>query len=246
VKTGTEALQTWVPLGGFRLDRRKGKTPEGETLTTDWLVPALAYDDVAAAHPLAEQPCLHRIIATCPHDQVVKVAGLCGLLTATGKVARAADLPPEPVETWHREIRVLRNVTALWDAIAAQDETVLRRTLTSHQAAKGKELLGLAREHLARKVTERIAGGRPELIAPEDDQPFTLRYRPARLVDAIWQQFAAEIAGMMSAARCPAPGCGRWFPRSIGRSDRQFCSHACQMRAWRSTPQKTKSADSAE
>jgi predicted RNA-binding Zn ribbon-like protein len=233
VKTGTEALEIWIPLGGFRLDRRKGKTPEAEILRTDWLVPALAYDDVAATHPLAEQPCLHRVLATCPHDRVVKLAGLYGLLMATGKVTRAADLPAEPVDTWYREIRLLRNATALWDAIAGKDETALRLAMTQHQAAKGKELFGLARERLARQVTEKVAGGRLELIAPESDQPFTLRIRPARLVDAIWQRFAAEIAGMMSAARCPAPGCGRWFPRSIGRSDRQFCSHACKMRAWR-------------
>lgn len=235
MKTGTEALETWIPLGGFRLEHRKGKTPEGETLTTDWLVPLLAYDDVAAAHPLAEQPCLHRIVATCPHDQVVEVAGLCGLLTATGKVARVGDLPPEPVETWHRESRALRNATALWDAIAGKDDAALRRALPQHQAAKGKDLLGLAREHLARKVTEKLAGGRLELIAPPDEGPsqFAIRHRPVRLIDAIWQRFAEEIASMMTAARCPAPGCGRWFPRSVGRSDRQFCSHACQMRAWR-------------
>jgi hypothetical protein len=116
-----------------------------------------------------------------PH-QVVKLASLYGLLTATGKVARAADLPPEPVETWHREIRALRHATALWDAIAAKDEVALRQALRSHQAAKGKELLGNAREHLARKVTERISGTRAELIAPDGDQPFTQRIRPARNV----------------------------------------------------------------
>jgi hypothetical protein len=84
----------------FCLERRKGKTPEGETLATDWLVPAWAHDDLTAAHPCAEQPCLHRVLAECPHDQVVHLASLYGLLTASGKV-----LPPEPVETWHREIR---------------------------------------------------------------------------------------------------------------------------------------------
>jgi hypothetical protein len=55
-----------------------------------------------------------------------------------------------------------------------------------------------------------------------------------RLIDAIWQRFTEEIAGMIACARCPAPKCGRWFPRSDGRGDRQFCCHACQMRAWRS------------
>jgi hypothetical protein len=34
--------------------------------------------------------------------------------------ARADALPPEPVDIWHREIRALRNATALWDAIAAE------------------------------------------------------------------------------------------------------------------------------
>jgi hypothetical protein len=161
---------------------------------------------------------------------VVRVASLFGLLTATGKV-----LPPEPVERWHREIRALRNATTLWDAVTGEDVAALRRALPQHQAAKGKELLGQAREHLARRVTEKIAGGRLELIAPPDEGPsqYVIRHRPARLIDAIWRQFAEEIAGMITCARCPAPNCGRWFPRSTGRNDREFCSHACRMRAWR-------------
>ena len=230
METGTVLFENWVPAGGFKLERRKGKTPEGAVVTTDWLVPTWASDGLTVTRPCAEQPCLHRVLAECPHNQVVKLASLFGLLTASGKV-----LPPEPVETWHREIRALRNATTLWDAVAGEDVATVRRALPQHQAAKGKDLLGLAREHLARRVTEKVAGGRLELIAPPDEGPsqFTIRHRPARFVDAIWQQFAAEIAGTMSAARCPAPGCGRWFPRNSGRSDRQFCSHACQMRAWR-------------
>jgi hypothetical protein len=229
METGTVLFETWVPAGGFKLERRKGKTPEGAVITTDWLVPTWASDGLTATHPCAEQPCIHRVLAECPHNQVVKVASFFGLLTATGKL-----LPPEPVETWHREIRALRNATTLWDAVAGKDDAALRRALPQHQAAKGKELLGLAREHLARKVTERIAGGRLELIAPQDGQSrFAIRYRPARLIDAIWQQFGAEVVGLIACTRCPAPGCGRWFPRSVGRRDRQFCSHACQMRVWR-------------
>jgi hypothetical protein len=128
----------------------------------------------------------------------------------------------------------LRNATTLWDTIASEDAAGLRRLLPQHQAAKGKELFGLAREHLARRVTEKMAGGRFELIAPEGDGPqFAIRYRPVRLIDAIWQRFAEEIAGIITCAKCPAPNCGRWFPRSTGRSDRQYCCHACQMRAWR-------------
>lgn len=229
MKTGADSLETWIPHGGFRLDHRKGKTPEGETLTTDWLVPTWASDGLTSAYPCAEQPCLHRLLAECPRDQVVKLAGLYGLLTASGKT-----LPPEPVETWHREIRALRISTTLWDAVAVEDGAALHRALPQHPAAKGKDLLGLAREHLARRVTEKMAGGRLELIAPNGDaSQFSIRHRPVRLIDAIWQRFAEEIAGLITCAKCPAPKCGRWFPRSTVRSDREYCSHACQVRAWR-------------
>ena len=139
------------------------------------------------------------------------------------------------MDIWHREIRALRNATALWDVDAAEDMAGLRRLLPQHQAAQGKELFRLAREHLARRVTEKMAGGWFELIAPPGDGPsqFVIRHRPARLIDAIWQQFAREVAGIIRCAKCTAPNCGRWFLRSAGRSDRQYCSHACQMRAWR-------------
>ncbi len=209
METGTVHFETWVPTGGFKLERRKGKTPEGTVITTDWLVPAWASDDLAATYPCDEQPCLHRVLADYRHDRIVYLAGLYGLLTATGKT-----LPPEPVDTWHREIRALRNATALWDAIAAEDAAALRRILPQYQAAKGKDLLGLAREHLARRVTEKLAGGRLELIAmPDQEQSqFVIRHRPLKLIDAIWRRFAEEIAGLITCARCPVPGCGRWFP----------------------------------
>jgi hypothetical protein len=158
METGAVLFETWVPVGGFKLERRKGKTPEGAVITTDWLVPIWAHDDLAATRPCAEQPCLHRVLADCRHDQVLRLAGFYGLLTATGKAARADALPPEPVDIWHREIRALRSATALWDAIAAEDAAALRRLLPQHQAAKGKELFHLAREHLARRVTEKLAG----------------------------------------------------------------------------------------
>jgi hypothetical protein len=220
-------VENWIPHG-FKLEYRNGKTPGG-VLSKDWLVPAWADDEPTAVRPCAEQPCLHRVLAGCSHDQVVPFANAYALLTATGKA-----LQPERVDTWYREIRALRNATALWDAIAANDGAALRRVLPQ-QAAKGKNLLLLAREHVARTVTEKVAGGRLELVAAPDEGPsqFTIRYRPAKLIDAIWQRFAEEIAGVIACNRCPAPGCGRWFPRSNGRSDRRFCSHACQMRAWR-------------
>jgi hypothetical protein len=118
-------------------------------------------------------------------------------------------LPPEPVEIWHREIRALRTVTDLWDS--------------------GKD-----RKQVAHRITERLAHTPFHLITqPDDGGKIVLRYRPTLLIDAIWQQFAREAAGIIQCAKCPAPNCGRWFLHSAGRGDRQYCSPTCRMRAWR-------------
>lgn len=87
----------------------------------------------------------------------------------------------------------------------------------------------------ANRVTGKLAGGRFELIAPPDEGPsqFVIRHRPVSFIDAIWQRFAEEIVGLITCAKCPAPKCSRWFLRSAGRSDRQYCSHAGQMRQLR-------------
>jgi hypothetical protein len=73
------------------------------------------------------------------------------------------------------------------------------------------------------------------ITQPDDGGKIVLRYRPTLLIDAIWQQFAREAAGIIQCAKCPAPNCGRWFLRSAGRGDRQYCSPTCRMRVWRAT-----------
>jgi hypothetical protein len=223
METCTVRFEAWIPAAGFQLERRKGTTPEGAALETDWLVAVGTQDDLAPVQPCSEEPCLHRVLAACRYDRIVHLAGLYGLLTATGK-----HLPPEPIDIWHREIRAMRNAIALWDASATGDAAALRRILPQHQAAKEKDLFRLTREHLAKRVTEKMAGARFELIAEPD---FALRCRPARLIDALWQRVAEEISGLITCAKCP--GCGNWFLHSAGRSDRRFCSHPCQMRGWR-------------
>jgi hypothetical protein len=142
-----------------------------------------------------------------------------GLLTVTvtrkpepGKPVHADLLAPEPVEIWHREIRALRAITELWDS--------------------GKD-----RELVAHRITERLARTPFHLTArPDGGGKIVLRYRPVLLIDAIWQQFAREAAGIVQCVKCSASNCGRWFLRSAGRSDRQYCSHACQMRLRRARP----------
>jgi hypothetical protein len=71
------------------------------------------------------------------------------------------------------------------------------------------------------------------IATPDGNGKIVLRYRPTLLIDGIWQEFAREVASIIRCAKCPAPNCGRWFLRSTGRADRQYCSATCRMRAWR-------------
>jgi hypothetical protein len=110
---------------------------------------------------------------------------------------------------WHREIRALRAATEMWDA-------------------------GQNREPVARRITERLARTPFHLTArPDGHGKIVLRYRPMLLIDAIWQQFARQLTGIITCAECPAPNCGRWFLRNVSRSDRQYCSPTCRTRVWR-------------
>ena len=54
MEPATFLFETWVPAGGFELERRKGKTSDGAVITTDWLVLVWAHDDLAATHPCTE------------------------------------------------------------------------------------------------------------------------------------------------------------------------------------------------
>jgi hypothetical protein len=83
------------------------------------------------------------------------------------------------------------------------------------------------------KLAEKLAAARFQLVPVEENGALVLRYRATRFLDAIYQRFAEEFAGLIHCAQCPAPNCGRWFLKSAGRGDRRFCSHPCKMRAWR-------------
>jgi len=80
------------------------------------------------------------------------------------------------------------------------------------------------------KLAGKLSVARFRLVPVEENGAVVLRYRATRFIDAIYQRFAEEFAGVIQCARCP--GCQRWFLKS-GRGDRRFCSHSCKMRAWR-------------
>jgi hypothetical protein len=83
------------------------------------------------------------------------------------------------------------------------------------------------------KLAEKLSAVRFQLVPLQEKGAVVLRYQATRFLDAICQRFAEEFSGLIHCARCPAPGCNRWFLKSSGRGDRRFCSHPCKMRAWR-------------
>jgi hypothetical protein len=146
--TGSELLETWIPAGGFMIERRKLKMVDGGSALADCLVPKWADDELAPDLPCTRQPCLHRIFADCPPDaeRILLLAGRYGLLTvsiprtpAPGQIVKADVLPPEPVEIWRKEIQALRTCTEQWDSIANIQESAT------------------ARERLGRKISEHLA-----------------------------------------------------------------------------------------
>jgi hypothetical protein len=222
--TGSELLETWIPDGGFRIERRKVKTADGSATVTECLVPKWEIGELAPDRPCARQPCLQRIVADClpEREPILDLAGRYGLLTVSltripepGKPVPSSALPPEPLDIWRSGIRDLRASADLWDRIAAGDR-------------RGEEML-------ERKLAANLARA-PFLLAAsrENGSGFRMRYRPATLRAALWQRLAGEVAGFIRCARCPAPACRRWFLKGeASRTDKQFCSGTCRVRAFR-------------
>jgi hypothetical protein len=222
--TGSELVETWIPSGGFKLERRKVRTPEGGATFTECLVPRWDTGELDLDRPCARQPCLHRIVADClpEREAILDLAGRYGLLTVSliripevGKSVPVSALAPEPFDIWRTEIRELKAVGDLWDRIASGD-------------LRGRDMLD-------RRLGANLAGAPFHLTAlHQNGSGFRLRYRPATLRAALWQRLAGEVAGLITCARCPAPACGRWLlSGGASRSDRQFCSGRCRVRAFR-------------
>jgi hypothetical protein len=214
--TGSELVETWLPDGGFKLERRKIRTHDGGATMAECLVPKWESAELSLDQPCARQPCLHRIVADCVPDRapILDLAGRYGLLSVS--VTPAGSLPPEPLDIWRREIRELRAPADLRDRIAAGDP-------------RGRDML-------ERRLGANLARFPFRLTASrENGAGFRLRYRSPDLRAALGQRLAGEVAGLIRCARCSAPGCARWFLKGgDSRRDRLFCSDACRMRAFRS------------
>jgi hypothetical protein len=171
---GAASVETWIPDGGFEIQRRKVKGSDGNPIIADCLVPKWPDVEVFSSRPCHEEPCLHRILAECQPGGVLSFADNYGLLAFSvprhlaGKKVHAGDvLQPEPLTFWQEEIGLLRRLTGLWDSILANerktrtkmDEAELRRRLRQPDDAKRADLIRPGAQ-TPRPGTHRQAGRR--------------------------------------------------------------------------------------
>jgi hypothetical protein len=126
---------------------------------------------------------------------------------------------PQTAWDWIWTAVPLRNALKVWKKA---DRTGNFKSLIRGFSEKGLKLVG--RNRIDASITIR-------------EDPLTssarLCIRPVTLLDALWTQMAQAIDGSESLRTCVE--CKQWFTikSGEGRSDKEYCSNACRMRAYR-------------
>jgi hypothetical protein len=124
--------------------------------------------------------------------------------------------------SWFSEIRELRKAVELWEQSSATGNfSKIIRTLERR-----------SERHFQR---DREVGVSVNVLLKKDplDASARLCIRPTHLRDALWIQLALAIDGNLNLRACIE--CRSWFTLEAGRgrSDKEYCSNACRMRAYR-------------
>jgi hypothetical protein len=232
MQLGSGLVETWIPAGGFRIEKCKLQTPHHGIVVADCLVPKWENAQLTPIRPCELQPCLHHIFADCAPDpsKFLNLANRYGLLSTPvmrpptiGETVPASILQPEPLDVWCTLIRKLHACAELWETIRVGHGSL------AAMAANG--------ERLSAELSENLARLRYSMSAKYVDngtRGFQLRYRPTSLAGGLWQRFAEEVTGAICCMRCPAPRCGQWFMIDADtRNDKRYCSGACRSRIFR-------------
>jgi hypothetical protein len=124
------------------------------------------------------------------------------------------------IGTWSMRIREMRQTVELWKkSMVAGDFRKITRFVQKNFV------------HAA----DFVPGVPVELLLKEDLSSATARLciRPRSLIHALWAEFLLAIDGNANLGACTQ--CGKWFTlvAGRGRSDKEYCSNACRMRAYR-------------
>jgi hypothetical protein len=158
-------------------------------------------------------PGLFRKFADTPQtiDGVIAFADEYGQLGGDGSW-------PELVEDWIRDIRAMRRAVDAWDSAT--------------ENLGYKKVVGLINRRGQRgRISNEAGTGTNFLLEVDASGEPRLCIRPRRLLDALWTQLTMAVVGKQNLQRCAV--CSTWFPVEAARSDKEYCSRACQMRAYR-------------
>ena len=126
------------------------------------------------------------------------------------------------IPSWSRCIRELRQIVELWE------RSTQKRDFSKIVQVMQKKLV-LPDDY------DSVSGVPVELLLKEDqlNASVSLCIRSRSLIHALWAQFLLAIDGNLNLRACVQ--CRKWFTLEAGRgrSDKEYCSNACRMRAYR-------------
>jgi hypothetical protein len=127
--------------------------------------------------------------------------------------------PGEDISTWSMYIRGMKRIIELWEM--------------SKTTGDFRKIIRTVQKQLE---FPEITGSVPvQLLLKEDPLSASARLciRPNSLRYALYSQLLLAIDGNVTLGACVQ--CRKWFPLEAGqgRSDKQYCSNACRMRAYR-------------
>jgi hypothetical protein len=162
-----------------------------------------------------EAPALFSEFADVP----LTIKGVIGFADRYGSLRqgpRPDDLPDD-LDLWIKSIRKMRRAVDAWESAK---ETGDFKKIVSIIEHRGERRRGSLAGTQLNALLETDPSGAPRLCV-----------RPSSFLEALWTQLTLAVEGDQNLRRCAV--CTGWFPVESGRSDKEYCSVACRMRAYR-------------
>jgi hypothetical protein len=159
------------------------------------------------------------------------------LLDFTGKTPPAFDqFPGRCIDAWPGRIKGVRSFIELWKmSLKTGDFSRVIRRVQKRFSADWDPRIKFVSLKSGLGLLEKRSGANIELLLKGEPLSGFPRIciRPHDLKDALYAQLLLAIAGNVDLRACVQ--CRKWFTLEAGRgrSDKEYCSNACRMRAYR-------------
>jgi predicted nucleic acid-binding Zn ribbon protein len=192
--------------------------------------------------------------------RLIPLPAIEGVHVAPHGIIKSVRCEGESAQEWVAAIAELRDAVALWEAIRDKDEAAakvrlkrLRRRLLpagwrqSSRTAAEAVLAGVINARLEGAVSPQLQLQQPATTDRENDAlemgsglGWKIYYEPQKLLQTLWFQFACAVVKDVRHRQCKV--CSEWFviAPGVGREEKQYCSDACRMRAYRKRKKETR------